>query len=325
MLDPSTARFIRYLASKKTIDDRSLNAHVSRSFREALPSSTSQAPLRVLEAGAGIGTMIERLLDWEVLSDSVITAVDEQDDLLVEARRRLSRYGETHGYDITGSDPTSLELRRHGHLIRIDFVVREILDFAGGRFDLPLWDVLLAHAFLDLVDLPTTLTALTGLLRDSALLYLTINFDGTTLFLPEIDPALDTAIEALYHKTMDERRRDGYLSGDSRTGRKIFKALPSAGAEILDAGASDWVVFASESGYPADEKFFLEWILNSHESALLERGELDLVRSAEWIADRRRQLENDELIYITHQLDFLARMAGARPTGSEQSSSTTPS
>lgn len=312
MGDSSTARFIRYLAAKKSIDDRALNAHVAQSFRDALPSSTAQSPLRLLEVGAGIGTMVERLLDWEVLSDAVITAVDEQEDLLIEARRRLRRYGETHGYNITGSDPTSLELRRSGHLVRIDFVVREILEFSARRFDPPLWDVLLAHAFLDLVDLSTALPALTGLLRDTALLYLTVNFDGSTLFLPEIDPVLDPAIEALYHNTMDERRNRGFLSGNSRTGRKLFQALPTAGAEIMDAGSSDWLVFATNARYPDDEGFFLEWILDSHESALRDCRELEPAILAGWVAERRRQVDRGELIYITHQLDFLARMAGSQ-------------
>lgn len=320
MVNPSTARFIRYLASKKSVDDRALNAHVSQSFRQALPRSTTQTPLRLLEVGAGIGTMVERLLEWNVLYDAVITAVDEQEDLSIEARRRLRHFGETHEYDVSEGDSSSLEFRRRGQLVQVDFVTGEVHEFARSRTDSWQYDVLLAHAFLDLVDLPTTLAALTSLLRDSALLYLTINFDGTTMFLPEIDRSLDQAIEALYHKTMDERRRDGRLSGDSHTGRRLFQALPDAGAEILDAGSSDWLVFANPSGYPADERFFLDWILDSHEGALRSCEELDAPRLADWIAERRRQVERGDLIYMTHQLDFLARMVGPRPVASGRSS-----
>lgn len=309
MADPSTARFIRYLASKKSVDDRALNAHVSQSFRRAVLSLTVPSPLRLLEVGAGIGTMIERLLEWDFLSDAVITAVDEQTQLLDEARRRLKRYGEDHGYSVVESGATSLELRQH-HLVRIEFVASEAMAFARTQDDRPTWDVLLAHAFLDLVDLDTALGALTKLLHDSALLYLTVNFDGSTLLLPQADPEVDAAIESLYHKTMDERRRDGLPSGDSRTGRRLFQALPAAGARILDAGPSDWVVFPGEAGYQADERYFLEWILDSHQEALRDRRELDPIRFAEWIAERRRQLARGELIYVTHQLDFLAGKVG---------------
>lgn len=313
MVDSPTARFIRYLASKKSVDDRALNAHVAQSFRQALLSPKPSSPLRLLEVGAGIGTMIERLLEWNILHDAVITAVDEQADLLLEARRRLKHFGENRGYAVAENEEASLELRGD-YLIRIEFVADEVIDFARNRGGRPLWDVLLAHAFLDLVDLATALAALTELLRDSALMYLTVNFDGTTLFLPEIDPALDGAIETLYHKTMDERRRGGVPSGDSHTGRRLFQALPAAGAEILDVGPSDWVVFAGESGYPADERFFLEWILDSHQSALQGCQELEAARLAAWVAERRLQVARGELIYVTHQLDFLARkIGGASP------------
>lgn len=314
MVESSTARFVRYLASKKSVDDRALNAHVARSFIAALPGATVGTPLRLLEVGAGIGTMIERLVEWNTLSEAVVTAVDEQGELLREAHRRLTRFGEDRGFIASGNELSSLQLHRGDQLICIEFVEAEVIEFARAHHGPPLWDGLLAHAFLDLVDLTVALTALTRLLHEGALLYLTVNFDGTTQFLPEIDPKLDAEIESLYHETMDRRRKDGRTSGDSRTGRRLFQMLPAAQAEILDVGSSDWVVFADNSAYPADEKFFLEWILDSHESALRGTDGMDPARLDGWIAQRRRQVERGELIYITHQLDFLARMTGARPS-----------
>jgi hypothetical protein len=313
MADPPGSDFIRYLASKKTVDDRALNAHVLQSFRDSLPASGPASPLRILEVGAGIGTMIERLLDWGLLADAQITAVDEQAELLIEARRRLATFGNAHGHRLSGTDSSSLELQRGEHLVRIHFVEQEVLDFAGSRSGPPEWDVLLANAFLDLVDPQATLRALSRLLRRPALLYLTINFDGMTLFIPEIDSELDAQIEASYHRTMDERMRDGLHSGGSRTGRGLFGVLPVVGAEILDAGSSDWIVFPDGSGYPADEAYFLQWILDSHESALRKSTNLEQTRLVEWIAERRRQLERGELIYVAHQIDFLARLTGDDP------------
>ncbi|OGO72215.1 MAG: hypothetical protein A2Z37_13655 [Chloroflexi bacterium RBG_19FT_COMBO_62_14] len=313
MSDSPNDSFIRYLASKKTVDDRALNVRVLRSFRDSLPASGPASPLRILEVGGGIGTMIERLLDWGFLADAQITAVDEQAGLLIEARRRLTDFGNAHEYRSSGTDPSSLELRRGEHLVRIHFVEQEVLDFARGHSGPPEWDVLLANAFLDLVDPQATLRALSRLLRRPALLYLTINFDGMTLFIPEIDSELDAQIEASYHRTMDERMRDGLRSGGSRTGRGLFGVLPMVGAEILDAGSSDWIVFPDRSGYPADEAYFLRWILDSHESALSKSTDLEQTRLVEWIAERRQQLERGELIYVAHQIDFLARLAGDHP------------
>ena len=110
---------------------------------------------------------------------------------------------------------------------------------------------------------------------------------------------------ALYHQSMDERQVDGQRSGDSQTGRHMFTNLQDAGAKILSAGASDWVVYPGIDGYPADEAFFLHCILSFFEHTLkghadLKPGELD-----SWLTERRRQIEHAELTCIAHQLDFL--------------------
>src|SRR3989304_4630919 len=170
MADPPGSDFVRYRASKKTVDDRALNVHVLQSFRDSLPASGPASPLRILEVGAGIGTMIERLLDWGLLADPQITAAGEQAELLGEARRRLTTFGNAHGYHLSGADSSSLELRRGEHLIRINFVEQEVLDFARSHTGPPEWDVLLANAFLDLVDPQATLRALSILLRRPRLL-----------------------------------------------------------------------------------------------------------------------------------------------------------
>ena len=49
----------RYLTAKTTVDDRALNRHVLAELRRLIPA----AP-RVLEVGAGLGTMVARLIDW---------------------------------------------------------------------------------------------------------------------------------------------------------------------------------------------------------------------------------------------------------------------
>ena len=103
---------------------------------------------------------------------------------------------------------------------------------------------------------PTTLPGLVSLLRPGGLCYFTIAFDGATILQPVIDPVLDVQIETLYHQTMDLRRIAGQRSGDSCTGRHLFGHLRAAGVEILDAGSSDWVIFAGPQGYPSDEAYF---------------------------------------------------------------------
>jgi hypothetical protein len=160
---------------------------------------------------------------------------------------------------------------------------------------------LIAHAFLDLLPMPESLTKLLQLTHGLA--WLTINFDGLSSLQPKIDSLLDEHIETLYHASMDARP----TGGDSRTGRKLFDHLRLARAEILAAGSSDWVVHARGGQYPADEKRFLQFILGFFEDSLRDCQELDGTVFSNWLARRHEQIERGELVYIAHQLDFLVR------------------
>lgn len=276
--------FPRYLSAKKTVDDRALNANVWQALRHHLPAQS-----RLLEVGAGIGTMVERLAEQEFISSVDYTAIDNQPENIAEAQQRLANLPPMRQFNL---EPIDL----------FDFIARE-----QGQQS---WDALIAHAFLDLMDIPATLPQLFSLLKPGGLFYFSLNFDGATILEPAIDPALDTQIEQLYHRTMDERYTDGKQSGDSRSGRHMFAYLRQAGATILAAGSSDWVVFAGEDGYPADEAYFLHFIVETMRRALINHPELDPARFANWIAKRRAQIEAGELVYIAHQLDFLGRWPG---------------
>ncbi len=271
--------FTRYLAAKKSVDDRALNRAVWKALIRALPPQP-----RVLEIGAGIGTMAERVLEWGLMDEGTYTAVDVDPANIAQAQQRLA------------SSHLQVELEA---IDVFDLVARE-----QGRRQ---WDLLIAHAVLDLFDAPTALPQLFSLLRPGGLFYFTLNFDGATILQPTIDPAFDALVETLYHRTMDERITAGKPSGDSQTGRHLFHHLPTAGAEILAAGSSDWVVFGNDGRYPQDEAYFLHFIIHTMHGALNGRTDLDQERFAAWIAQRHAQIETGELVYIAHQLDFVGR------------------
>jgi hypothetical protein len=110
---------------------------------------------------------------------------------------------------------------------------------------------------------------------------------------------------------MDQRVRYGRPAGESRTGRKLFGHLSSAGAPVLAAGSSDWVVHAGpDRRYPDDEAHFVECILQTVQDALA--GEIPAAALADWLAVRRRQLASGELVYLAHQLDVAGRAPGRR-------------
>jgi SAM-dependent methyltransferase len=301
--------FTRYLSSKKTVDDRSLNKTVWENLCRCISEQFGSNKLKILEIGAGIGTMVERAFEWGLLRWADYTAIDSMSENIVEAASRLRVWGEQNGYGVTDEGPQSIRLADSNHNVLLRLETADVLEFMKRGECRGAWDLLIANAFLDLVDVPATLPDLLRLLKPGGLFYFTINFDGATVFQPEIDREVDAKIEALYHETMDSRIIGGKVSGDSRTGRHFFHHAYSLGAEILEAGSSDWVVFPGPEGYPADEAFFLHFIVHTVGSALKDRSELDQERFSAWIKERHAQVDARKLVYIAHQMDFLGRAA----------------
>lgn len=303
---PDEYTFTRYLSSKKSVDDRSLNRSVWDSLAEALSAYSSER-LKGLELGSGIGTMVERVVDWRLLSRADYTAVDSERENTEEVFARLPVWAASRNYE-TSSDNGCIRLTREGHDIVVRPVTADALEFVEADENKAAYDLLIANAFLDLVDVEAVLPSLLSVLKPGGLFYFTINFDGATLFQPEISPYLDAKVEALYHRTMDERVTKGKPSGDSRTGRHFFQHARRTGAEILEAGSSDWVVFADSHGYREDEAYFLHFIVHCHKLALSGHPELDPTLFDRWVAERHQQVEEGSLVYIAHQIDFFGRV-----------------
>jgi SAM-dependent methyltransferase len=296
----TTFDYARYLAAKTTVDDRALNRHVLDEFRRLVPAGTP----RVLEVGAGLGTMVARLIDWDVVRGGEYTLLDTDQQLLDGSRRWLSDWAAARGLH-SELLPDGL----HVGDLRLRLVHAELgghLETAHGARA----DVLIANAVLDLVDVPAVLPALLRQLVPGGVYWFTINYDGESVFAPG-HPHDDQVMRA-YHRDMDERIRYGRSAGESRTGRHLFHHLRDAGAPALAAGSSDWVVHPSPDGsYPADEAYFVRSILNTIRDALRDRP--DRVKPADladWLAERGRQLAAGELVYIAHQLDFVGSSPG---------------
>lgn len=305
---PMDDTFIHYLAAKKTVDDRALNAGVWAALSAELNRSDNPSALSVLEIGAGIGTMVERTLERGLFSGNVhYLLVDEQPANLAEARHRLPVWAERHGWKAVWAGELLL-VSSGRQTVKVQFAVEDALAFAAkGGF---LADLLIAHAFLDLVHLPTALPILLSTLRPGGLFAFTLNFDGVTTFEPTIDSPLDAQIEALYHADMDGRIVNGKPSGDSHSGRHLLSLCCSMGADVLAAGSSDWVVFPVGGCYSADEAYFLHTIIGFVDKALRGHPNLDSNRFLRWVEARHTQVDMAELVYVAHQLDVLGRWFG---------------
>ena len=302
---PPAPDFIRYLAAKKGLDDRSLNRHVWDHLVRAVRDRSDSSPLRVLEVGCGIGTMVERLLDRGLLTRAAYTGIDVEAEFIQAATERLRDYAAERHAHLAVDSGGALLFSTPAQDVRVTLEAADLFDFLDREEGKSAWDLLVAHAFLDLIDLATALPPLLSRLSPGGLFYFTLNFDGVTTFEPPIDPDLDALIEALYHRTMDTRSRQGRPSGSSLTGRRLFGRLKEAGARVVAAGSSDWVVFPGPNGYPGDEAYFLHCIIDTLGRALHGHPELAGSRFKAWVARRHRQIAAQELIYVAHQLDFL--------------------
>lgn len=302
-MKPREYSFTRYLAAKKSVDDRALNRQVLHVLGESLNKLSNERPLKVLEIGAGIGTMIERMIEWELLNNLEYTAIDSQSVNIDFARQRLLDWAALNQLQIV-EDGINLQFSSSKSTVLVKLLDVDLFDFLKLNQELGAWDLLIAHAFLDLIDVSSTLPRIFNCANDGGFFYFSINYDGLTSLQPDIDQEFDELILELYHRTMEQRMRGDQHFGDRFTGRHLFQHIQDAGGEILASGSSDWVVYPGSSGYHHDEAYFLHFIIHTIYSALENHTEMDSQRFEDWIRLRHDQIERQELVYIAHQLDY---------------------
>ncbi|MEW5829117.1 MAG: class I SAM-dependent methyltransferase, partial [Chloroflexota bacterium] len=97
--------FPRYLLAKQTVDDRALNKDVLAALESSLPKKS----LSVIEVGAGIGTMLTRLLRWGILPDSVdYTLIDSSPENIAFAQTWLPQWAREHGCQVDQPSASSI-------------------------------------------------------------------------------------------------------------------------------------------------------------------------------------------------------------------------
>ena len=198
---PQTYDFIDYLVAKKSVDDRSLNRNVWGRLQRALADHETMGRLRVLEIGSGIGTMIERMAAGPLMRrSSLYTAVDINPDCTRAARRRLNRWAKRLGFSVIREKEASHLLEAGDTRIRVALETGDAYALVAETTPFYL-DLLLAHAFMDLVDIQTLLPGMLRLLKSGGLLFLSLNFDGDTVLLPAIAPDFDDRVIHRYHRS----------------------------------------------------------------------------------------------------------------------------
>jgi len=300
--------FQRYLSAKRFVDDHSLNQLVWQKLLDQMGLWQSVQPIHLLEIAAGTGTMLQRLVEWGGFSTGTYLGIDPDHASITAARKALPAWAAAHGFtcqQVTGG----YELAKPGSQLRTAFCPLDIQKFIQSPTATG-FDLAVANAFLDLIDPTVLLPKIGRLMKPGGLGWFTINFDGLTLLEPLIDRNLDEKIILLYHKSMDERRVEGHATGGSQTGRRLYHQLNGAGWEVLAAGASDWLIHPIQRTYSHDQAYFLQHILHFFDQTLNDHPDLDRAVFQTWLAARRAQIAAGELVFIAHQLDFLARWPG---------------
>ncbi|WP_436343282.1 class I SAM-dependent methyltransferase [Natronorubrum sp. FCH18a] len=320
-----------YLEAKRSVDDRALNRRVLERFTAEL--SGRPEPVRILELGCGVGTMIARLAEWGSLPARVsYRAVDRDAASIERARELVPAWLEASGYTVDRSESATGETVGDGVPKSTTLVARPVdakdsrtdtsadrsaanADRSDARLEITLevadafeiedeGDAVVAAALLDIVALEDAVPAVADLLADDGLCYAPITYDGATTFAPR--DRLDERIEAQYHRHMDDIRDEG----SSRAGSALVATLPRHGWDVLAAGGSDWLVRSVEGSYPGDERAVVARVLETMADALeaVPSPELDAGARWRWFDRRWRELEDGDLVYVAHNLDVLARV-----------------
>ena len=327
---PSDDAFVRYLAAKRTVDDRALHRPTFDRLVEALEARAAARgddPVRILEVGCGLGTMLSRLREWDALPSHVeYVGVDIEERTVAAAADRLA----DRGFERIGERRFRRRDDAAGEELDVELHAADAFEWASERRaagatapadgsastppdddEGPVFDLVIGMAFLDVVAFDRVVETLFPLLEGGGLGYFPITFDGESVFEPTIDAERDRAIVAAFHAAMDAPDRPG----GSRTGRRLVSALPAAGAERLAVGGSDWVVAGDADGgeYHAAEADFLRHIVDTVERAITtetpaeKRASLTDADVESWATQRHEQIDGGDLIYVAHNLDHLVR------------------
>lgn len=292
--------FADFLDAKLALDERSLDPAVNSALRQRLAAMPA---LSALDVGSGSGASIARMQRWRPSGGWSLTALDRDPGLLERACATARRV-------LPGSISMGDEVHCHRAGIRVDFVACELAAYRPAH---P-FDLILAHAFLDLVPLAPALTAFGRWLRPDGLVYATINCDGAPELAPRYeDAAFESALLACYARSMEARRVNGLATGGAQCGRRLLECLPRLGFSVLAAGRSDWRIGASEGVYPDrdDDCLYALIELVCKEGRL--SGALDASALRRWHERRVHDVQACRLEMRVPNVDVLACYAGAAP------------
>ena len=292
---------VRYLRAKASVDARAVNLAVRNAVAQAVARMPADRPLRVLECGGGAGGAFRQ---WTRLfapfPQVEFTVVDRDPVPLAVYRQEVHAWADAEGFRMEEEDANRLRFGGGGRAFDVRFREAAIPRGFDPRED-GAFDLLLAQSFWDLVGRGTALSLGRRLLAAGGIFYATLTFAGVTRFGPPHE--LDRRLLVCYHASMAGDRGGDPIAGERLLGEVC---LPGSGFSELAVGRSDWRVVPTDEGYPAEEDFFLETILEFVEKEVREAPEIAAPKLTEWLFTRRRQLANHQLSFAARQQDMAA-------------------
>lgn len=297
--------FIRYLAAKKSVDDRALNRTVWRRLKEALRAATVGKPIQVIELGAGIGTMYERVREWDLAPSFHYTMVEMSPDYLAAFWSRNGLAGAGTLKTVAGSGPEDFARSGPDGVRTVEAICADLYDVIADPRHRERYDLIIAHAVMDLLNLEEALRGFTAITKPEGLFYLSLVYDGHTELLPSGDLEFERDLFHHYHSSMDRRESREKPSGGSRAARAIFALLAALELPVLAIGSSDWVVCPQAGRYEAEEGYFLHRIVDTIDNQLQRDAAVDPRRLAQWTGWRQAQVRAGGLTLKALNMDFL--------------------
>src|SRR5689334_23278086 len=132
--------FSHYLLSKQTVDDRALNKDVLNALRVNL----APQPVTIIEVGGGIGTMLKRLIQWDILCTGDYILVDAMEANIAYAQEWIPQWATEAGLSVERFGPDQLRVCDQTRDVRISLERADVFDFIQKN-EKPA-DLLIAHA-----------------------------------------------------------------------------------------------------------------------------------------------------------------------------------
>ena len=192
-----TFDYVKYLDLKKSIDNKSLNKVIWDKFSNWLMARNKQGEtLNVLEIGAGIGTMIERLLESSLLQKGHYIALEPEPSFKQAAMCRFKSWASNHNCIFQINSEGLWHISNNEIDLKIEWIETDT-NMIAKLFNNDSFDLLLSHAVVDLLPVPTIMPIILKKLKAQGACYFSLNFSGNTEFYPAHDN--DHKISEQYH------------------------------------------------------------------------------------------------------------------------------